>query len=86
MEKKSKYVKLGAVLKSKDGEGSYIALGDNKAKDEKYRFSVELIVRDAAGNVVAKQTDGFVSVFDPRKNRDNVPDYVLFDLSLKMPA
>jgi len=84
-ESKFRYVKLGTVLKNKDGEGQYIALGNAKAKEDKYRFSVEVIVRDAAGKVLAQQTDGFISVFDPRRSRENVPDHVLAELSLRMP-
>ncbi len=84
-ESKFRYVRLGSVLKNKDGEGSYIALGNTKAKEDKYNFSVELTVKDAAGNVVATQKNGYVSVFDPRTSRENVPEHVLFELSLRMP-
>lgn len=82
--KKNKYTRVGQVLKGKDG-GSYITLGNDRNKDPKYNYSVELTVRNSAGEVVAKQTDGYLSVFDPRdgQNADNVPDFVLFDISMK---
>jgi hypothetical protein len=83
---KNKYVRLGTVLKSKEGEGSYIALGSTRAKDPKYNFDVDVTVRDASGKVVAKQTNGFLSVFNPRSIEGRkVPDSVLFDISLKLP-
>ena len=82
-KKKYKYTRVGTVLASKnEGGGSYIALGDPKNENEKYQYSVEIIVRDAKGAIVKQQTNGFISCYDPRRNRDNVPDMVLFELSL----
>lgn len=82
--KKNKYTRVGQVLKGKDG-GSYITLGNDRNKDPQYNFSVEVTVRDSSGEVVAKQTDGYLNVFDPRSrdNAGNVPDFVLFDISMK---
>lgn len=84
--KKNKYTRLGQVLKGKDG-GSYITLGNDRNKDPKYNYSVEVTVRNSSGEVVAKQTDGYLSVFDPRTdghgNRGDIPDFVLFDIAMK---
>lgn len=83
-QRKNKYTRIGQVLKSKDKPGqSYIVLGNKKNKDPKYNLSVEITVRNDAGEVIAKQTDGFVSVFEPREDS---PEFVLFDLSLKQEA
>jgi hypothetical protein len=77
MEKKSfKQVKLGTVISEKRPDGSnntYIALGSQKNKDPKYDFNVSIMVTDKDGNVLAKQTNGFVNVTDPRK----LPDILL---------
>jgi hypothetical protein len=82
-EKKNKFVRVGTVMKSKQGEGSYVVLGNPKAKDDRYRLSVELTVKDASGKVIATQTDGFLSVFDPN---EKAPPSVLKEISLKLPA
>ena len=67
MEKKvNKYVKVGNVIKTKKGNFT-LALGNNRAKDDKWNYSVEFTVKDAKGNVVYQQTDGFLNLFDPRK-------------------
>lgn len=63
----SKKVKIGnlIVTNGKHGMMRSLALG-NKGKDPKYNISVEVVVRDASGAVIAKQTDGFVELVDPR--------------------
>ena len=64
----AKNVKIGSVIKStrKDGSDNYsIGLG-SKGKNPQYNLSVELIVRDSTGKIVARQTDGFINLNDPR--------------------
>lgn len=82
-EVKNKYVRVGTVMKSKENEGSYIVLGNPTAKEEKYRTTVELTVRDSAGNIVASQTGGFLNVNDPH---EKAPKFILKEISLKLPA
>ncbi len=42
-----------------------VALG-NQGKKPEYNLTVELIVKDNTGKVIAKQTDGFINLVDPR--------------------
>jgi hypothetical protein len=66
-----KKFKVGNVQLKKDRSGVTVALG-NYSKDPKYATTVEMIVRDGSGNVLAKTTGGFLQVVDPRKqlNKD----------------
>lgn len=66
MANKRKSVKVGAVLRNEDDKPPYIKLGSKSNKAE-YNYSVQITVRDGTGKVVADQTDGFLSLFDPRK-------------------
>lgn len=75
--------KLGTIWNRKDKTGKFVRLGDDRNKDPKYNFSVEVTIKDGNGEVVASQTDGFLTVLDPRKspkaNQDalaKVPDLV----------
>lgn len=57
------FIKIGSV---KNNEfGTSVSLG-NWSNDPRYKTSTQVIVRDHAGNVLIDQTDGFLSVFDPR--------------------
>ena len=70
----SKYVKIGSVIKSirKDGSENFsIGLG-SKGKNPQYNLSVELVVRDSNGKVVARQTDGFINLNNPRTEPDEL--------------
>lgn len=64
-DKPYKYTKIGAVLKGKSGP--YIVLGNDKAKNTKYNYTVEMIVRDGEGNVVSSTKNALLSTLDPRK-------------------
>ena len=61
----AKYRKIGSVFKGKTGP--FIALGDSKSKNEKYNFTVEIVVKDNQGKVIAEQKNGFINLNDPRK-------------------
>lgn len=58
----------------KDGKGHFISLGNSKAKNDKYKFSTEITVRDSSGKVMATLTDGLVTVLDPRAKEDANPN------------
>jgi len=84
-----RFVKVGNVMKRKDGTGVFIALGNSKAKNEKYRYSVELTVRDFSGKVVGTTTDGLLSITDPRTRPGitedqaaNIPDSIKNEITL----
>lgn len=69
----AKYVQIGnLVVTEKDGikRGS-LALG-NKSKNPDYNYSVELIVRDGKGKIIAQQKDGWVNLEDPRTKPDTM--------------
>lgn len=70
-EKKSKYVKVGAVMKG--ASNNYIILGNTKSKTKKYQYNVEMIVTDADGNELARLKNGLLSTFNPRK-KEGVED------------
>lgn len=50
---------------------TFIALGD-KSENPDYTTSVEITVRDGHGKVISKQTDGFVTVSNPRTRPDEL--------------
>lgn len=64
---KKKYIKLGAVLDN--GKGPFLVLGDTKSNNEKYRFDVQIQVRNSKGEVVTKVVNPLISFFDPRKSK-----------------
>jgi hypothetical protein len=66
----AKYIDIG-TLQVKNG--TFLALGrKNKPGYEKYDLSVEIIVKDNTGKVVAHQKDGFINLVDPRKQADEL--------------
>lgn len=83
--KKTKSVRIGNVLSGKeDKDAFYIKLGAEKQKDPKYNRSVEIIVKDDEGNVLAHQKNGFISMAKPLGEK--TPDYIQYDLLVKLPA
>ncbi len=68
-----KKFKVGTVKTKKDGNGVTVELGA-WSKNEKYKFDVELIVKDASGKVVAHKDTAkersFLQVVDPRNATD----------------
>lgn len=82
----AKKFKVGNVQTKKDGVGTTIRLG-SYSKNLKYATSVQLIVRDGAGNIVADVKDGYLQVIDPRTREGiteeqaaKIPDFVLKEL------
>lgn len=63
MQKKLK--KVGVVIKSPKNNKFYMILGSNSSKDAKYNFSVELVIKNSAGEVIHTQKDGLLSLFEP---------------------
>lgn len=64
---KSKWHKVGAVIKKKNGKGVCVITGNSNAKDPKYNFSVELTIKNAEGQKVATVSNPLFTVSDPRK-------------------
>lgn len=79
----AKYVQIGnLVVSEKDGERSgSIALG-NKSTNPDYNYSVELIVRDGKGKVIAQQKDGWINLEDPRTRPDKLLKMGIIDAEL----
>jgi hypothetical protein len=88
-DKKSKFLRIGAVVKKRNGKGVVVALGNAQAKNEKYRTTVEVTLKDASGKTIAKTTNGFLSVFNPRQRPgitdaeiEKIPDALVSELFL----
>ena len=81
-----KSFKVATVQMKKDGSGTTVKLG-NYSKNEKYKTTTQIIVRDSSGNVLADVTDSYLVVKDPR-TRENIteeqvgriPDYIKNEL------
>lgn len=66
---KPKKLTFGKVMTKKNKEGkinTFIALGQRNPKAPQYDLSVEIVVRGPNGDVLARQTDGFLEVVNPR--------------------
>lgn len=79
------WLKLGTIRKGKTGN-QYISLGSPKDKSP---LTVELIIKDASGAVVAQVTDPMLQVQNPRKRPGateeqiaKVPEWLMADISL----
>lgn len=77
-----KKIKVGSLIKSeKEFEVNgkkvkktflSIGLGNKSTNKPDYNQSVEIIIRDSRGKIVAQQTDGFLDVIDPRKEPEDL--------------
>lgn len=65
-DQKAKWVKIGKVIRKKAG-GVCVVVGEPDNKNEQYKYSVEVTVKDSSGKKVANFTNGFLTVTDPRK-------------------
>lgn len=74
-----KFVKVGSMLRRKDGKGSFIVLGKEGSKKEQYNFDVKIAVRDSSGKVVAEVVNPILNLRDPRLG---LPD----EQAAKLPA
>ena len=83
---KKKYTKIGAVLKGDNGP--FIVMGNERAKDAKYNYDVQIMVKDSEGNKITLVKNPLISLRDPRtivkKDGTNpkVPEVILFELSI----
>lgn len=69
----AKITRIGNLLNNKVNGKTLLSIGlGNKGKNEDYNTSVEIIVRNSKGEVVARQTDGFLNLVDPRKEPDDL--------------
>jgi hypothetical protein len=75
---KKTWIKVGSVLKSSkprpDGgvQQPFVALGN--AKDKYKPVTVELVVKDATGKIIATTENGTLSIQDPRKRPGITPE------------
>lgn len=68
-----KIVKVGNLLNNKYEGKTLLSIGlGNKGKNPEYDTSVEIIVRNSKGEVIARQVDGFLNLVDPRKEPDDL--------------
>lgn len=85
----AKKIKVGSLIKTdKEFEVNgkkvkktflSIGLGNKNANKPDFNQSVEIIVRDKLGKIVAQQTDGFLDVIDPRKEPQDLFDANIID-------
>jgi hypothetical protein len=73
----AKNVQIGSLIVTQDESGKQrvsIGLGKKSTnpKYSKYNVSVEVVVRDGSGKVIARQTDGFINLSDPRTKPDEL--------------
>lgn len=83
-----KKYKVGNVQLKKDRSGTTVALG-NVSKNSKYATNIEIIVRDGEGNELARSTNGFLKVENPRtrpgiteEQAAKIPDWIKNELYL----
>jgi hypothetical protein len=81
-----KKFKVGVVQLKQDKSGVTVKLGSPDSKNEKFRYSVELTVKDHLGNVVAKAENGYLKVEDPRKRVKKDGEGLSEDELAKIPA
>lgn len=81
-----KKFKVGVVQTKKSGDGVTIKLG-NWSKNPKYATTTEIIVRDSEGNVLARTTEGYLQVVNPRQREgiteeqlSKIPEYIKSEL------
>lgn len=81
-----KKYKVGAVQTKKDKSGVTVKLG-NYSKNEKYKTTTQIIVRNHEGKVLADVTDGFLQVVNPREREGlteeqlaRIPEYIRNEL------
>lgn len=78
----AKKIKVGSLIKTekeyevngKKVKKTFLSIGLGQKNDKKPDFNqtVEMIVRDNRGKIVAQQTDGFLDVVDPRKEPEDL--------------
>lgn len=69
MTTKKPLKKVGQIWTQKNDDNKvYLRLGQEGGKKPEYNFTVELTVKDAEGNVVARQTNGTLSLINPRQS------------------
>ena len=73
--------KIGNVWSSKKDPNKFSIKLGQESDNAKYNFSVEVIVKDGNGNVVAQQKDGFLTLKDPRQG-----DFLSEEKKAKVPA
>lgn len=78
---KGKFTKVGSILSKNGKPGSFVVLGDENNKNEQYRTTVEIRVKDSSGKVLAQTKNGFLTLLDPR-NRPGISE----EQSEKIPA
>lgn len=77
---KKKTFRIGNLLNTKYEGKTLLSIGlGTKGKNSDYDNSVEVIVRNHKGEVVARQTDGFLNLVDVRKEPKDLFDANIID-------
>lgn len=76
-------IRIGSIWLNQNKEGKKypsIKLGTT-GKNAQYNYTVELVVKDQNNNVVAKQVNGFINMFEPN---EKAPENLKYDLTIKV--
>lgn len=82
---KAKTVKIGQLTKNKDKSGNEfksIRLGNNKNKDPKYNYTVQVRILNSEGQKIWSGENPWINLYEPH---ENAPDFVVNDLSVRLP-
>lgn len=78
-----KFVAVGQIWAKKDDSGkSYIRFGNNRNKDPKYNYTVEVVVKDASGKEVLRVENPFLNVSSPHPAAQERVPGLLAELSI----
>jgi hypothetical protein len=79
--------RIGAIWETKQSTPEepkyFMKLGQSNPKKPQYDLTVEVTVKDKDGNVVSQNTNGFLTIADPRKSQfasPNIPEKLQFDV------
>lgn len=82
-ERKMTFQAVGQIWAKKDDSGkSYIRLGNDRSKDPKYNYTVEVIVKDANGQEILRVENPFLNVNSPHPSAAEKVPSLLAELSI----
>lgn len=87
-EGKTEYkgVKVGALMTNKNGKKTIKLGSEQEGEFAKYNYTVQIRILDAAGNVVHKATNPWVSLITPKAKVDKeggvIPSRVEYELQV----
>lgn len=83
-KKEKKTVKVGQLTTGKDKEGNEfetVKLGNDKNKDPRYNYTVQIRVIDADGEIIYEGKNPYLNLYKPHAN---APDFIKSDLVVSL--